>query len=164
MTLITVTNLVLNFARACRSLVPALERAAVAWQDETQYDNWDRIAEPMFESLVIEPCVYAAVGEENIHTLSIAQYGFVSDGYFLDIGIPDDFERAQDEIGIFSRITAGWTLFLDRDGVINKKLDGDYVKTGEEFEFLPMALDALVSLSHFFDRLVLFHYWVLHIE
>ena len=76
MTSITVTDLVLNFASACRSLVPALERADVPWRDETQWDNWDRIAEPLFESLVIEQCLYAAVGEMKLHTLTVPRYGF----------------------------------------------------------------------------------------
>ena len=34
-------------------------------------------------------------------------------------------------------------IFLDRDGVINKKLDNDYVKNWEEFVFLPKAIDAI---------------------
>lgn len=76
MTSISVTELVQNFAVACRSLVPALDRADVPWQDATQYDNWDRIAEPLFESLVIEPCAYAAVGEMKLHTLIVPRYGF----------------------------------------------------------------------------------------
>ncbi len=38
-------------------------------------------------------------------------------------------------------------LFLDRDGVINKKMpEGDYVKRWDEFEFLPGAIDALKTL------------------
>lgn len=76
MTSITVTDLVLNFVSACRSLVPALDRADVPWQDATQWDNWDRIAEPLFKSLVIEPCMYAAVGEMKLHTLTVPRYGF----------------------------------------------------------------------------------------
>ena len=36
-----------------------------------------------------------------------------------------------------------WTLFLDRDGVINKRLPDDYVKVWHEFEFLPKTLKAL---------------------
>jgi histidinol-phosphate phosphatase family protein len=39
------------------------------------------------------------------------------------------------------------TVFLDRDGVINEKLDGDYVKTWEEFRFLPGALEAIKLLN-----------------
>ena len=29
------------------------------------------------------------------------------------------------------------TLFLDRDGVVNIKLDGRYVQNVDEFEFMP---------------------------
>ncbi|MCL5026078.1 MAG: D-glycero-beta-D-manno-heptose 1,7-bisphosphate 7-phosphatase [Chloroflexi bacterium] len=38
------------------------------------------------------------------------------------------------------------TIFLDRDGVINRNRD-DYVKSWEEFEFLPGAVDALQRLA-----------------
>lgn len=38
------------------------------------------------------------------------------------------------------------TVFLDRDGVINRNRD-DYVKSWSEFEFLPGALDALRRLA-----------------
>ena len=47
----------------------------------------------------------------------------------------------------FKNIDASWTLFLDRDGVINKKLEGDYVKSVAEFEFLPGAKEAIVGFS-----------------
>jgi hypothetical protein len=73
----TVTDLVQNFAEACRALVPALDRAEVAWRDKSQYDNWDRIAVPLFETLVLEPCVFAAVGETGLSRLQVARYGFV---------------------------------------------------------------------------------------
>ncbi len=73
----TVTDLVRNFAEACRALVPALDRAQVSWRDEAQYDNWDRIAEPLFETLVSEPCAFAAVGEVGLSRLKVARYGFV---------------------------------------------------------------------------------------
>jgi len=51
-------------------------------------------------------------------------------------------------------ISADWTLFLDRDGVINKRLMGDYVKNTEEFEFLPGVLDALKGFKPIFNRIV----------
>ncbi|GHU71058.1 D-glycero-alpha-D-manno-heptose-1,7-bisphosphate 7-phosphatase [Bacteroidia bacterium] len=35
------------------------------------------------------------------------------------------------------------TLFLDRDGIINRLRPNDYVKCWEEFEFLPGILEAL---------------------
>jgi D-glycero-D-manno-heptose 1,7-bisphosphate phosphatase len=39
------------------------------------------------------------------------------------------------------------TVFLDRDGVINRRLPGDYVKSWAEFEFLPRAKEALALLT-----------------
>ena len=47
-----------------------------------------------------------------------------------------------------------WTLFLDRDGVINRRLPGDYVKTPEEFELLPGVPEAISIFSGIFDRIV----------
>jgi len=38
-------------------------------------------------------------------------------------------------------------VFLDRDGVINKKLEGDYVKSYNEFEFLPGVIDAIRNIK-----------------
>ena len=73
---ITVTDLVRNFAAACRALVPSLDRAAIPWRDSEQYDNWDRIAEPLFVSLVTEPCAFHAVGEAGLGKMRVARYGF----------------------------------------------------------------------------------------
>ncbi|MEQ8624114.1 MAG: HAD family hydrolase [Vicingaceae bacterium] len=47
-----------------------------------------------------------------------------------------------------------WTLFLDRDGVINKKLPNDYVKKIEEFEFIDGAEEAISKLGSIFGRIV----------
>lgn len=47
-----------------------------------------------------------------------------------------------------------WTLFLDRDGVINRRPIYDYVKSWEEFEFLPDVLNALKSFSKIFCRII----------
>jgi D-glycero-D-manno-heptose 1,7-bisphosphate phosphatase len=64
--------------------------------------------------------------------------GIEATGYFRDIGVPEDFARAQTEIPALLRRRA---LFLDRDGVIN--VDHGYVSTRERFEFMPGALDAI---------------------
>jgi len=53
------------------------------------------------------------------------------------------------------KINKSWTLFLDRDGVINKRLAGDYIKTWEQFEFLPGVLDAIKIFSVIFGRIVM---------
>ena len=41
----------------------------------------------------------------------------------------------------------GWTLFLDRDGVINKRIPGSYVRHWGEFDFLEGALEAIASFK-----------------
>ena len=51
-------------------------------------------------------------------------------------------------------IDDSWTLFLDRDGVINKKLHNDYVKHWIEFEFLEGSIDAIRNLSKKFSRIL----------
>ena len=47
------------------------------------------------------------------------------------------------------------TLFLDRDGVINVKLDGHYVKNPDEFEFMIGAEMAISKLSKIFNRILI---------
>jgi D-glycero-D-manno-heptose 1,7-bisphosphate phosphatase len=44
-------------------------------------------------------------------------------------------------------------LFLDRDGVINQKLEGDYVKKWNEFKFCVNALEAIAELSKAYDKI-----------
>lgn len=52
-------------------------------------------------------------------------------------------------------VDKSWTLFLDRDGVINKKLDNDYVKNLEEFSFIDGVLEAISNFSNLFGRIVI---------
>lgn len=51
-------------------------------------------------------------------------------------------------------INQSWTLFLDRDGVINVELPGDYVKTWDEFVFCSNALKALEKFNITFGTIV----------
>lgn len=46
-----------------------------------------------------------------------------------------------------------WTLFLDRDGVVNKLLPDDYVKGLHEFEFNAGVLEAIRILSEKFGHI-----------
>jgi D,D-heptose 1,7-bisphosphate phosphatase len=64
--------------------------------------------------------------------------GTLSDGYFRDIGTPDDFDRADDELRALRGRRA---LFLDRDGVVN--VDHGYVGSRERFEWMPGALETI---------------------
>ena len=47
------------------------------------------------------------------------------------------------------------TLFLDRDGVLNKRIVDGYVTCPEEFRFLPGVLEAMSLLRPLFDRIIL---------
>ena len=53
------------------------------------------------------------------------------------------------------KIDKGWTLFLDRDGVINLHYPNDYVKSWDEFYFLEGTLDALTQLAKVFRRILI---------
>lgn len=52
------------------------------------------------------------------------------------------------------KIDNTWTLFLDRDGVINVKRDNDYVKNVSEFIFLPGVKEAIANFTKVFNRCV----------
>jgi D-glycero-D-manno-heptose 1,7-bisphosphate phosphatase len=47
-----------------------------------------------------------------------------------------------------------WTLFLDRDGVINRRTPNDYIKRWEDFEFEAGVIAAIVKASNIFGRIV----------
>jgi len=46
-------------------------------------------------------------------------------------------------------------LFLDRDGVINRRKIDNYITQWEEFEFLPGVLDALDIFAKYFKRIII---------
>ncbi len=94
---------------------------------------------------------------QNMNVMAVS-----TSSYFIDIGIPDDYEKAQSDFGIQSItdlrkrvLQGGWTLFLDRDGVINQRIPGNYVKYVKEFLFIPDSDKAVAQLSPFFDQTVL---------
>ena len=90
---------------------------------------------------------------------SKAFYGCKQEGYFIDIGIPADFERAQKDLAKptldLKKIDKDWTIFIDRDGVINKELPGTYVLNWDQFVFCDGVLPALEILNKKFNRIVI---------
>ena len=48
-----------------------------------------------------------------------------------------------------------WTIFLDRDGVINKKIENDYVKDYNEFVFIQNSLKGIAILSNLFSKIII---------
>jgi len=86
-------------------------------------------------------------------------YGLVQDAYFIDIGIPEDFNRAQTEFKLpppdLKKIDKSWTLFLDRDGVINKDKPGSYIFNPDEFHFYNGVVDAFKTFGNKFGRIII---------
>ena len=105
--------------------------------------------------------------EEEV-LVPLANYGLVAgvrqDGYFIDIGIPEDYARAQRELPEIQAVLKASdavlasdadTLFLDRDGVVNRWLPGDYVRTWEQFSFLPGILECLRKWAEHFKHIII---------
>lgn len=80
----------------------------------------------------IETEFFSQFSKENTATIVF------SDGYFIDIGIPDSYEAAQKELKPYIKNKA---LFLDRDGVIN--VDTGYLHKLEDCVFVNGILDLL---------------------
>ncbi len=68
--------------------------------------------------------------------------GFTYEGFFLDIGIPDDFTRAQQAI---PRVMRRPAVFFDRDGVLNH--DSGYTYKIKEFHWIAGATQAIRQLN-----------------
>jgi D-glycero-alpha-D-manno-heptose 1-phosphate guanylyltransferase len=86
-------------------------------------------------------------------------YGLPQDSYFIDIGIPDDYNKAQEDLKQsvldLRQVDKSWTLFLDRDGVINEERLNNYVLHWEQFIFSPGVLEAFKKLSDKFGRILI---------
>ena len=54
----------------------------------------------------------------------------------------------------FKEIDRNWTLFLDRDGVINYEKKNDYIHTWSEFKFYEGVLAAMTIFSKKFKHIV----------
>lgn len=80
-------------------------------------------------------------------------YGLAFSSYFIDIGIPEDYFRAQEEFPF--HFPPSTFLFLDRDGVLNTHLLGDYVRSWDMWEWLPGVLETMPLLAQRFQRIFL---------
>lgn len=90
---------------------------------------------------------------------SRALSGVADNGYFIDIGIPSDFEKAQHDLKTlpldFSEIDDSWTLFLDRDGVLNEEKKASYVFNVSELRMYDYVPESIRTLSVRFGKTVI---------
>lgn len=70
---------------------------------------------------------------------------YESNGYFIDIGIPESYKLAEKEKDNLISKRTRYAVFVDRDGTINK--DTVHLFRKEEFEFLPDADKAISDLK-----------------
>lgn len=86
-------------------------------------------------------------------------FGQVQDGYFIDIGIPEDYQQAQEDLRRppldLAAIDKSWTLLVDRDGVINYEKVEDYILNWDEFKFYEGVRECFPILSRRFGRIVI---------
>jgi D-glycero-alpha-D-manno-heptose 1-phosphate guanylyltransferase len=96
--------------------------------------------------------------KEYLESRRYSLYGSIQDQYFIDIGIPGDYDRAQKELQQplldLSAIDKSWTLFLDRDGVINIDKEGSYIFNTGEFIFMDGAPALFKSLANRFGKII----------
>ena len=97
--------------------------------------------------------------EQIINKVNIGYYK--TDTTFIDIGIPEDYFKSQyifsDNLNkeILFSLDQSWTIFLDRDGVINHRRPGSYVKNIDDFEFIEGTKKAIKKLSSHFKRIII---------
>jgi histidinol-phosphate phosphatase family protein len=62
----------------------------------------------------------------------------------VDNNFPADF---------FSQFDSSWTLFLDRDGVINHEQEDDYIRNWESFHFIDGVLPSFTLFAQLFEKI-----------
>jgi len=55
---------------------------------------------------------------------------------------------------MINQIDRTWTLFLDRDGVINERIPGHYLSSPAECKLTPGCRQAIAAFNFFFGRIV----------
>ena len=79
---------------------------------------------------------------------------------FIDLNVEEDYFRAQrlftnnESLRSVYEFDRSWTIFIDRDGVINKRIPNVYISSIREFVFIPGALEGIASLSRAFNRII----------
>lgn len=61
----TVDQLMLIFRDALRVLAPHIERARIEWRDGSAYDDWDEIAQVLYEKIVVVSVKWAIPEDER---------------------------------------------------------------------------------------------------
>jgi len=86
-------------------------------------------------------------------------YGLPQNEYFIDIGTPEDYDRSQKELRRplldLPAIDRNWTLFVDRDGVINHEKKDTYIQNWRKFIFYDGVKEAFRQFSSQFGKIII---------
>lgn len=84
-------------------------------------------------------------------------YGVIQDEYFIDIGIPEDYAKAQADLAKprfdSKKVDNSWSLFLDRDGVLNHDKPGSYIFNPGEFVLYEGVAEAMEQFASQFGKI-----------
>ncbi len=101
---------------------------------------------------IVEKNALDTIGEEKfsfekqvLEKLLMPVRVFESDAYFIDIGIPEEFARANSQSEMLKSKRKRSAVFLDRDGTVN--VDTGHLYRVEDFEFLPDADKAIARFK-----------------
>ncbi len=72
----SVNELIAIFRGALNAIIPWLEKAKIKWNEEDSYDDWDNIANTLYENIVCSSLIGEVIA--NYH---IAKYNFHYDNY-----------------------------------------------------------------------------------
>lgn len=87
--------------------------------------------------------------KEILEPLKLPVYSFESSGYFTDIGIPEDYFKANIDIPLITGRKEFRAAFLDRDGTINREIN--YLHDKKDLEFIkgaPQAIEKIRELGY----------------
>jgi D,D-heptose 1,7-bisphosphate phosphatase len=103
----------------------------------------------IIERIASLPC---SIESDVFPALAVAGklHGFVRDGYFVDIGLPETLEQGRRELLALRHRPAA---FLDRDGVIN--VDHGYVHRPDQMHWIPGVKSAVRRLNDLGFRVVI---------
>jgi hypothetical protein len=125
----TVDQLLLILRDALRALVPHVEKARIEWRDGSAYDDWDEIAQTLYNKIVVSSLLWAMPEDERGHC-QLPDYNMTYSSYAGKTVIAVNRASAQRRlvfhsfattIDPFDKVRA---CSVDRDGRV---LDGDFV-------------------------------------
>lgn len=88
----SVTELLEIFRGALIAIIPWLEKAKIKWSEDEAYDDWDNIAESLYQNIVC-----SSLNGEITTEYQIAKYNFNYEDYslinFIEVRNKDNFEK-----------------------------------------------------------------------